>query len=853
MSTYSMLYRDLGRLEQKQENVLLPADFYPNAAGLPLILMKDGAMTVLFRLGGIDYEGLAEAEKEQFSYFARSALEQIPDEGKGFMLSNILIRDQAKLAGLVRNDGANPVIQFTQEKKQAFWEAEARRSYANQVVCALRYFDPAQVQPSWSTLIGDRKRFEFFRERLDRLADKLWQGYLTFQSAFERFGFEPLDARESFETLYWLINRQSPPAFRPDLSLNAQLAHSNYFFSTQKGHLLINDQTYAALVGMKYPPPGTVALYLRRFYELDFPFVLKQTFGFPDKQKLWKRMDFHKNIAYSLVQVDRNCELYVGETADFQKRVESEKELAVHWNLAIYIYAAGEDELKQRVMKVQNLLKEIGSAGIPERNNLKNGYLALVPGHERFYLRHSLITTANVGDLLSAYTLSPGDRDPIEYFQDRLQGVFAYNPFTSREKAHHLCITGPTGSGKSFTVNKLLLSALVTDPIIYVIDLKRSFVELFDFLREEAPESTAVMSVSRQRTDFQFNPFLLQDLDAPVPEAQLNFCLGLLKIMIGGVLEADAEWTVRQALELFFEKYRVLLRNQAEPGRAKVPPLTLLANTLERKVNRSGLANAVRLWTVGRKGEVFDTGRDTLHLAKYCYFDLADWQSDQALMAALVYSIFAKIYGDVTDEGKQRVPKYLFCDEAHLYLKESPEMAAWIELLFRTGRHHHLLVGLVTQSIRDLIGDDLPWSKGIVENVRQAFFFNGQKGVEEPFRLFGMTDFHVEQYYRLKPDLHEVLYWSAGGLRRILRPVTDPYTYWLATTDPAERAVRQQIKDLNLGDVRETVEDCVRETAGRSSREARLAALESFLASRRDRTARLRKVKLPVIEDFIKA
>ena len=840
MTRFDVLYRDLGRVEQKLDNLLLYCDFLPNVHGLPAILMKDGAVIVLFRLAGIDYEGLGEEEKEQFGYYARTALEQIPDDGKGFMLSNLLIRDQSSIPRLVENAQANPVIRFIQDKKQAFWEAQAKRSFANQVVCCLRYFDPDGIQPSWPTLIADRKRFDFIREELLARVDQLHQGYLTLRAAFERFGFQGMDQQESFEILYRLVNRSEPPAYRPDLSLSAQLAQSSYFFS-RSNHLVINESGYAALVGIKYPPAGTVALYLRRFYELDFPFVLKQSFGFPDKQKLWKRMDFYKNIAASLATVDKTAGLYVGEVADFQRRVESDKELPVWWNFAMVVYAGSEDELKLRVMKVQNLLKEIGSAGLPERNNFKNGFFSIFPGHERFYLRQSLLTTANVGDLLSAYTLYGGDMEPVEYFQDRLQGVFSYNPFTPREKAHHLCITGPTGSGKSFTVNKLLMSALVTEPIIYVIDLKRSFVEFFDFLKEEMPGDTAVMQVGRDKVDFRFNPFLIADLDAPIPESQLTFCLGLLKLMVGGAMDPDTEWTVRQGLELFFEKYRVLLRNQSD-GRP-VPPLTLLANTLERKVSRSAIANAIRLWTLGRKGEIFDSGQDTLRLAKYCYFDISDWESDEALMVAMVYSIFSKIYGDVTDVRKQGLPKYLFCDEAHLYLRHSPEMAAWIELLFRTGRHHNLLVGIVTQSIKDLVGEEHSWSKGIVENIRQAFFFNGQKGIDEAFKVFQMSDYHVEQFYRLKPEHHEFLYWSSGGLRRILRPLTDWHTYWLATTDPRERAVRAEVKALCGGDVRETVETCVRVTAAARTRDGRLQALEEYLEGRRERTSRLSKNK----------
>ena len=88
---YRDLLRDVNRHEQKLENALLYVDFLNNE--LPIILLKDGSLLVLFQLLGLDYEGLAEDVKEQFSHYARSAIEQLPEEGAGFMLSNLLIRD----------------------------------------------------------------------------------------------------------------------------------------------------------------------------------------------------------------------------------------------------------------------------------------------------------------------------------------------------------------------------------------------------------------------------------------------------------------------------------------------------------------------------------------------------------------------------------------------------------------------------------------------------------------------------------------------------------------------------------------------------------------------------------------
>ena len=103
------LVRDINRHEQKLENVLLYVDFMDH--DLAVILLKDGSLVTLFQLAGLDYEGLSEEEKEQFSHYARVALEQLPDEGAGFMLSNLLIRDTPQPQPLRKNPEAHPLIQ----------------------------------------------------------------------------------------------------------------------------------------------------------------------------------------------------------------------------------------------------------------------------------------------------------------------------------------------------------------------------------------------------------------------------------------------------------------------------------------------------------------------------------------------------------------------------------------------------------------------------------------------------------------------------------------------------------------------------------------------------------------------
>src|SRR6058998_1148247 len=824
------LVRDINRHEQKLENVLLYVDFMDHE--LAVILLKDGSLLVLFQLAGLDYEGLSEDEKEQFSHYARVALEQLPDEGAGFMLSNLLIRETPRPLPLRKNPEAHPLIQFLQARKQDFWDDLVTRSFGNRILCGLRYFHPKKTEPPWESLTRENKLFRFYRDQLKTSVQKLEQGLLALASGLGRFGFRPLDRERSFEALYELVNFVKAPAYRPDLSLNAQLAHSRYLFRPSEEYLVVNGREYLSLVGMKYPPPTSLAMYLRRFYELGFPLLLRQSIGFAAKERLYKNQDFNTPIAQALSTVDPKNLKYVEEVREFRGRIENEKELPVWWHFSIVVRAGDKESLRAWRAQVISLLQEIGSFGNPERRNLKAAFFSLLPGHDRFYLRRALLGTANAGDLLSAYVLYQGDSDPVDYLQDRLHGVFAYNPFCTRERAHHRAICGPTVGGKSFFAIKDLLSHLVVNPMIWVVDLSASYLDLFELPREEMPTETAIMRVSRQETSFHFNPFLPADPLAPVPEDQFEFCMGLLKLIAGPKLATPAnEMAMRKGLAEFFNAYRMLLRNQQE--RAPVPPLTLLSSILEMEIEHSELASAFELWTVGRRGELFNTGKDTLRSARYCYFDLRDLDGEPELMTAIVYVIFSKVYRDIADERLRPIQKRFVLDEAHRYITD-PAFSHWIALLARTGRHWNIMLDLITQSLADLDNPDQPWSKAIITNLKQAFFFPGQKDVEASFRKLQLTEHHIEQYKKLDPAKYEVLYWSDGGLRRILRSVADQHTYWLATTDARERSIKLLMKQVHGGSVSLAIEDLVRLTGHCQSTDERLAILQPYLEERLD-------------------
>jgi len=827
LKTYGSVLKMLRESEQKLDDILLYIDFVDNKYDLPVILLKDGGVMILFEISGIDHEKLSPEEKENCSNILRTGFTQLD---KGYVISNFLNRDINNCHPLKKNKNDLKIIKFLQQQKQNFWDGISSQSYSNTIFGSIRYWDPSKREIPWTALINEKKLHQFSQKELIENIEKLNQGMMTIKSTLSRFGFYIPSKTESFRLLYKLINYENAPDYRDDLSLNVQLAHSGYEF--EKGVLKVSKGYYSQVISVKYPPKYSHSIYLERLFDLDIKFLIRQSFQVINYQNIERRLKANQNIARSLSSVDKSSENYVEEADEFMKDVKVNGELPVKWSLTMTLSSENKEYLKEKVSEAITIFRELGTVALVENFNLPGSFFGNFPGMEKLNGRYSTILTRNAGDFFSVYLLFRGDPDPADYFLDRAKGIFSYTPFTRRENAYHMAITGPTGGGKSFLVNKLLLSGMIEDPRVYVIDLSRSFTELFEFLKEESENDTSILTVSKDNINFSFNPFHINDIDKEIPEQQLRFCEGLLRIMIGSNLINEGNRVIlSETLSQFFFQYRSIQKSMK--GRMSIPPLDILIPILEQKTKNRDIPNALRYWQTGQRGELFNSGKDTVHSAKYVYFDIQDLETSSEEISAIIYSIFNKIFTDISKPENLNVPKFLFLDEAHRYLRNK-EFSFWIDLLIRMGRHYNLLVGIITQSINDLITNE-EWSTGILNNIKQAFFFSGQRDIESSFSKLQMNESHIELYKNMKSTNREILYWSSKGIRRVLNPLTDPYTYWIATTDPGERVVRNRMKaEVCDGDTGKTIENLVGLTgAFKGDRSERISLIEKYLDDKR--------------------
>jgi type IV secretory pathway VirB4 component len=820
--TYKELWRSWKSTETKLSNLLLFVDFmYESDVEPPIIVNKDGSVILIAEIEGKDYDGLSVDEANQISHVLKQSLELLEER---FEVDVYYKREQMKPVSLFYTPESPDIVKFLQQKKQVFWDAYSNFTYKGSIYVALKYIPQRMSEKDLSTFLSDTKVISLRLKTLEKAAEKLLQGFEVIRKTLEQFTLKELTKKDVYEILYRLVNYKEPGQYNPGFSLNFQIASSqmHFFEEDKEAFVKINNGKIGKVMALKVLPRTSCPLVMRKVLDLPFELLFRVNYTWFSHTKMVNKVGgLYRNIANSI-----HYHAYIDEADLLVHKVKAEREIPLFMTLNMVVLGETVKDTRMKFKQVQTVMKEDGFEFFSERKNFRNTFFSMLPGHNRYSGRKNLILSSNGGDYFNVYKLSEGDKDPVVYFPDREGGIYSFNPFTTKENSHGMVVLGPTGSGKSFTVNSILSSSLALDPLIYVIDLSKSFTEIFEILKTEMPERTSVLELSHKKISFKFNPFLITPEEfenEKERDKKITFCEGLLSIMMGEVLNDSNRVDLRKALEAFFKEYKVLIENNAG---SPEPPLGLIMDHIKQVSKSSDMSKALERWTYGRKGELFNSGVDDVQAADFVYFDLQDLDSAKEEMSAIIFSIFAKIMADVRREEILNKRKFLVMDEAHRYL-QIPEFNHWITQFFRLGRHYNIMPLLITQSIKDVINDQ-EWSAAIASNLKQGIMFAGDKDVGKAFKLLQMQDHHIQQYNTMNKELREFILWRAHGETRVLQPIADPYTYWISTTDPIDRKLRASMKDLK-GNMNDAINQLVMLTAGLDKRDQKQKAVDAYL------------------------
>ena len=331
----------------------------------------------------------------------------------------------------------------------------------------------------------------------------------------------------------------------------------------------------------------------------------------------------------------------------------------------------------------------------------------------------------------------------------------------------HTLMLGATGSGKSFTLNFLLVEALRYDPRVLILDLGGSYRWLTRFLGGRYLE----LSPGEAEPTLRLQPFAL-----PAGTRTFQFLTGwVLRLLKLGGWEASGADTseIRARIEDLYA---------FEPERRT---LSVLASSLP-----SATWPAWSRWIEGGAwGAYFDNpagGVPDLEFADWQVIDLAGAVEHPDLCDAALSYLLERMRLEVEDPSEATRLKLMVVDEAWRYLQD-PAVLNYLAEAAKTWRKKNAALILATQSAVDVTST--PGAAALLESIPTKLFLANPELPDAVGALFRLSDSELAQVRGLIPKRE--LYLRRPDGAAVLRLDVDPESYWLYTSsalDAEERA-----------------------------------------------------------------
>ena len=331
----------------------------------------------------------------------------------------------------------------------------------------------------------------------------------------------------------------------------------------------------------------------------------------------------------------------------------------------------------------------------------------------------------------------------------------------------HTLLLGSTGSGKSFLLNFLLISALQYDPKILILDLGGSYRWLTRFL------DGGYLELTPQGQSLQLNPFALPD-----NERTHQFLTG----WISRLLRLGGYHTTGDDPTEIHNRIKDLYALSA--GRRTLSALT---QTLP-----SSMWSALARWHgSGAWGSFFGSsksGGDLLTNKDWQVIDLAGAAEHEDLCEAALFYLLERLRLEIESTHNRDRLKIMVVDEAWRFLKD-PAALGYLAEAAKTWRKHNAALILATQSAADITGT--AGAEVLLESLPTKLFLSNPNLPDSSAASFRLNPEEVEIVRGLIPK-HE-LYLRRPDSAGILQLRVDPKSYWLYTSSPIEAAQREAV------------------------------------------------------------
>jgi type IV secretion/conjugal transfer VirB4 family ATPase len=769
-----------------------------------VFLTKSGDVGLMLAVQGVDYEGLAAGEIDQYTKRLESAF-KIFDE-KCRVYQYLFKRNQEDIPA---SSHENPIVNAAIQNRAAYLEGKSDRLYSLDIYYAVlmeglrkqkaclatlteAHHNPRRAWRGLNGLLSTHKQVLLFGSELARAQALLRQKAASFILQVNDFlDAEILDKQRAFAALKRTLNfsplKLQCTRLKHDTFLDYYLPESH--LECHRGFLRVDD-CYVKVLTLKEPSARTYPLIFERLLEIEANFFIVTEWRKEPSDKTRRsihsrRRHYHTTkrsfISYlntsdapansADVLVDDSKEAQIRELGKALEELEVKGNHFGKFSLTVVIHDPDLARVDAACGDFYKVFSITDAEVYEERYNLLNAYLAAVPGNYAFNVRQMLITNANYADYSFLFTLHCGERENHHLRREHLavletnhKTLYFFNLHHS-DTAHTL-ILGRTGSGKSFLLNFLITNLQKYDPYTFIFDLGGSFESLTKLF-----EGSYIRAGIESR-EFRINPFSL-----PPTKPNLDFLALFVRVLAES--QGGERLTPAQERELYEQ-----IENLYQVEDPSLRTLSTLANTLRRDLDAR-----LQKWKQGGQfGFLFDNTEDNVTLSRFQCFDFQGMKEYPLVLEPLLFYIVHRADAIISDPAITHIFKAFFIDEAWVFLK-NPALKAYISQALRTWRKHNAGLILSTQSLDELRKSEI--LDILIETCGTKIFLANPDLDRDLYReQFHLNGHELELVTGLIPKQQMLI--KTPSVSKVANLNVDPKSYWIYTNDPYDNRKREE-------------------------------------------------------------
>ena len=596
------------------------------------------------------------------------------------------------------------------------------------------------------------------------------------------------------------------------MALNNALAVAD--FQVDRGYLKVGNQ-YVACLSLSLLPEVTRQFYKYNGIPLPYLFPLLHNLSFPhrvvlstqnlDMEQETARLSRQLNLTRFITNFSRNregrkSEVKYRELNDLMDEIYNQHKKLASISLSVLLWDADIDKLNQKITQANLAFGAVDKAqAVLETLDVLPIFMSCLPGNSAENYHRLMVKTSNAANFITLTNFNKGYHQGI-LMKNRHNEPVLFDYFDQNLNSWNSIIIGPTGTGKSYLMQSMLLQMLEQGVKVFGLDVGG--------VGETGGSYKKMVQLLNGR-------YVELNIDKPIP---LNpFAL------IGDNFDTKKQLFLRKKKKkLLLERDQTSLSKIEQGFISKVLEkyvkefhgsrnLTTFVNFFVKQVDPEGyvdtrlMARKMYMYTHGEYSrflcadEMIEINEDLV-----C-FDLKGLETHPDLQGIIAIIITGLLW-DLMERNLGH-HKVIFADELWKVLDDSSTIGHLVVELFRTARKMGAGIFAISQSIDDI--EKVSFSTPIKDNALNHFILGHKsKQMDALTRAFGYGE--REQALVASLDRGEFML-DRDGRMTVMRADMSLFDHYLFTSDRQENNVLEKKIHESSGNLVKAITEIVRE------------------------------------------